>query len=236
MTPALDLDSLVFGWPGAPPFLAIDQLQIERGERVFLQGASGAGKSTLLGLIGGILQPQTGHIRVLGQDMSALSGRARDRFRADHLGVIFQMFNLLPFLGVVENVKLGCQFSPVRRARISGDGREETLALLEALGLDAADMAKRRVGELSVGQQQRVAAARALLGGPELILADEPTSALDAANRDQFLDVLLEQTGKSGAALIFMSHDEALADRFDRRVGLEAIGKPARINPGEGAI
>ena len=227
MTPALVLDSVVFGWPDEPPFLAVDHLEIARGERVFLQGASGSGKSTLLGLVSGILQPQAGRVSVLGQDMAALSGAGRDRFRAEHLGVIFQMFNLLPFLGLVENVLLGCQFSPARRARLGGDARGEARALLGALGLEA-DIAKRRVSDLSVGQQQRVAAARALLGGPELVIADEPTSALDAAHRDQFLDLLLAETARRGTSLIFVSHDNALASRFDRQVALEEINTRAK--------
>ena len=97
MTPALVLDSLGFGWPDQGSLLSIDDLQIAAGERVFLQGVSGSGKSTLLGLIAGIYLPQSGQVSVLGQDLSQLSGRARDRFRAEHIGVIFQMFNLLPF-------------------------------------------------------------------------------------------------------------------------------------------
>ena len=228
MTPALVLDSVVFGWPDETPFLAVDHLEIGRGERVFLQGASGSGKSTLLGLVSGILQPQAGRVSVLGQDMAALSGAGRDRFRAEHLGVIFQMFNLLPFLGVVENVLLGCQFSAGRRAKLGGNVRGEALALLDALGLDGEDMARRRVADLSVGQQQRVAAARALLGGPELVIADEPTSALDAAHRDQFLDLLLAETERRGTSLIFVSHDNALASRFDRQVVLEEINTQAK--------
>jgi putative ABC transport system ATP-binding protein len=228
MTPALIVNSMQFGWPKAGPILAVDHLEVGRGERVFLQGASGSGKSTFLGLVGGILQPQSGQVSVLGQDLGRLSGRARDRFRADHLGVVFQMFNLLPFLGVVENVLLGCQFSAVRRARLKGSGRMAATALLEALGLDLADIERRRVADLSVGQQQRVAAARALLGGPELIIADEPTSALDATNRDQFLGVLLDEVARSGASLIFVSHDDAFADQFDRRVALEDINSLAQ--------
>jgi len=235
MTPALVLDSLLFGWPNRTPCLAVDHLEIDAGEFVFLQGASGSGKSTLLGLTSGILEPQTGQVSVLGQDLAGLSGRARDQFRAEHLGVIFQMFNLLPFLGIVENVLLGCQFSAKRRAKLAGDGRTEALALLEALGLDAAEVASRRVGDLSVGQQQRVAAARALLGSPELVIADEPTSALDTANRDQFLDVLLSQTRRSGASLIFVSHDGAMAERFDRQIVLEEINSLAGRS-GEGVL
>ena len=223
MTPALVLDSVSFGWPDQGALLSIDNLQIAAGERVFLQGESGSGKSTLLGLIAGIYPPQAGQVSLLGQDLNQLSGRGRDRFRAEHVGVIFQMFNLLPFLGVVENVLLGCQFSPRRRARLEGDGRAEAAELLGQLGLDTETIGRQQVGDLSVGQQQRVAAARALLGGPEVILADEPTSALDAGHRDQFLDVLLAQTARSGASLVFVSHDAALAGKFDTQLDLSRL-------------
>lgn len=228
MTPALVLESVEFGWPDVPSFLAIDHLRIDAGERVFLRGESGSGKSTLLSLVAGILQARSGQVNVLGSDMAALSGRARDRLRAQHLGVIFQMFNLLPFLGVTENVLLGCQFSPERRARLAGDERGAALRLLKQLGLDDETIARRRVGDLSVGQQQRVAAARALLGGPKLVIADEPTSALDTDHRDQFLDVLLAETERSGASLLFVSHDGRLARYFDRQLDLADLNTLAK--------
>lgn len=224
--PLLEIESLQFTWPG-DRIAVIDELNLEmaRGQRVFLAGASGSGKSTLLALIGGLVAPASGQIRFAGQDLSLLSRAARDRFRADHLGVIFQQFNLLPWLDPVANVLLGCQFSPARRRR-AGDPRRAACDLLSAMGL-AEDRWSRRADELSVGQQQRVAAARALIGQPDLVLADEPTSALDADRRDGFVDLLFDQAARAGSAVLFVSHDRALATRFDAALELAAIHAPA---------
>jgi putative ABC transport system ATP-binding protein len=113
--PLIRLETLRFGWPGQPvPLLQIDRLALARGERLFLHGASGSGKSTLLGLIAGVLAPQSGAIEVLGQNLNELGAAARDRFRADHFGIVFQQFNLIPYLSVIENVTLPCRFSAER--------------------------------------------------------------------------------------------------------------------------
>ena len=110
------LSDLVYAWPGQPPLLDVKSFELMPGERLFLRGPSGSGKSTLLGLIAGVLEAQSGEINVLGQDLATLSGSQRDRVRADHLGVIFQMFNLVPYLTVVQNVMLPCRFSARRRS------------------------------------------------------------------------------------------------------------------------
>jgi putative ABC transport system ATP-binding protein len=198
---------------------------LARGERVFLKGASGSGKSTLLGLIAGVLQPDSGSLHVLGTPLSDLSAPDRDRFRAAHLGVVFQMFNLLPYLPVGANVTLPCRFSAARAtaAQDAGGVESEARRLLSRLGLDTADVWDRRAAELSVGQQQRVAAARALIGGPGLILADEPTSALDADSRDSFIALLKDECQASNAALLFVSHDGGLAGHFDRALDLSEL-------------
>lgn len=222
--PILSIKSLRFTWPGdAAPILSGLDLKIAPGERVFLAGASGSGKSTLLALIGGLVAPTAGTIRFSGRDLAGLSRAARDRFRADHLGVIFQQFNLLPWLDAVANVRLGCQFSPARRQR-AGNADSTARELLSAMGL-APDRWTRRADELSVGQQQRVAAARALIGQPDLVLADEPTSALDADRRDTFIELLFAQAERAGSAVLFVSHDRALAEKFDTTLELDAINK-----------
>lgn len=222
--PVIEISGLRFAWPQAPgPLLAIDRFTLMAGERLFLRGPSGSGKSTLLGLISGVLEPQDGDIRVLGQELGALSGPARDRMRADHLGIIFQLFNLVPYLSVIGNVTLPIRFSKRRRTAIEGEPAAEARRLLARLGLDDEAMLKRRVIDLSVGQQQRVAAARALIGAPEIVIADEPTSALDADTRDRFINLLSEEAARTGAALLFVSHDAALAPLFDRAVDLETI-------------
>ena len=222
--PAISVRDLRFAWPGNPVLLDVAAFDLSRGERLFLRGPSGSGKSTLLGLIAGVLEPQAGTIEVLGEDMAALSGSKRDRLRADGLGVIFQLFNLVPYLSVVQNVTLPCRFSSARRAA-AGDPPEEARRLLARLGLSDEKLLARPVTELSVGQQQRVAVARALIGGPKLLIADEPTSALDANARDNFIALLNEEAARSGAALLFVSHDGALASHFDRSLDLSEINR-----------
>lgn len=222
VVPLLKIESLGFCWPGdSEPVIDGLDLQIEPGQRVFLAGASGSGKSTLLALIGGLVTPAGGRIRFAGQDLATLSRARRDRFRADHLGVIFQQFNLLPWLDPVANVLLGCQFSPARRKR-AGTPERAARDLLAAMGL-AEDRWTRRADELSVGQQQRVAAARALIGQPDLVLADEPTSALDADRRDVFIELLFAQAERAGSAILFVSHDRELANRFDATLELAEL-------------
>lgn len=226
--PAIDIESVEFGWRPAERLLYIERLTIGRGERVFLRGPSGSGKSTLLGLIGGVLVPRGGSVRLLGAELTRLGASARDRFRGEHVGFVFQMFNLIPYLGVLENVVLPAQFSPARGRRIpGGDLRAEALRLLEALGLAAREIIERPVTELSIGQQQRVAAARALLGRPEIIVADEPTSALDADARAGFLELLMSECRSIGATLLFVSHDVSLGALFDRSLSMSEINRLA---------
>ena len=221
----LRVDDLRFGYQPHTPVISIDGLSVARGESVFLRGPSGSGKSTLLSLIGGILTPDSGEVHVCGHDMAGAGPVARDRIRARHLGIIFQQLNLLPYLDVVGNVTLACRFSRAREraaAAQHGTVRAAALRLLSALGLPD-DHLGRPVASLSVGQQQRVAVARALIGAPDLVIADEPTSALDADNRDRFIELLDARRRDTGCALLFVSHDEALAGHFDRAVDLSAI-------------
>ena len=221
----LSLANVRFGWPGEPNLLEIERFELAPGERVFLHGPSGSGKSTLLGLIAGIHLPQAGHIQLHGQDLVGLSASQRDRIRGSEIGYVFQQFNLVPYLSVLENVLLPLTFSSVRRARSAANGvpAEQALQLMQALGL-AAELADRAPGKLSVGQQQRVAVARALLGSPPLVICDEPTSALDTEARDDFLDLLIGSVEASNAALIFVSHDPGLADHFSRELRLQGGG------------
>jgi len=220
-----------FAWPGRDAFsLAVESFAVARGARLLLVGPSGAGKSTLLNLLCGVVSPQQGAIRVLGTELGALTQGGRDRFRAEHFGVIFQMFNLLPYGTVLDNVLLPLSFAPGRRARAAraGPPADEARALLRALGLEEALHDGPAAASLSVGQQQRVAAARALIGAPEIVVADEPTSALDAARQREFLDLLFDQTQRAGATLIMVSHDVALAARFDRVAALDDIAVARR--------
>ncbi len=228
-TRIVDLRDVSFAWSKQSPFeLMIDAFGVERGERVLLVGPSGSGKSTLLGLLCGSLVPDAGRVTILNEDLGAKSGAARDRFRAEHIGVIFQMFNLLPYLSILDNVLLPLSFAPIRRKRASAQRRPDAEAerLLESLGLDLKALAQ-SVAELSVGQQQRVAAARALIGTPELVIADEPTSALDRDRQEAFLSLLFAELERGGSTLIMVSHEERFQNRFDRVVQLEDIKRTA---------
>lgn len=226
--PIVRIDDLRFTWPAqAAACLSIAELVVDAGERIFIYGPSGSGKSTLLALLGGVLTPQRGSVSVLGADLGGMRPSLRDRFRSDHVGFLFQLFNLVPYLSVIENVMLPCRFSARRRAQAVAAGnsvRGEALRLLSHLDIDSSLLA-RRVTELSVGQQQRVAAARALLGRPEIVVADEPTSALDADRQQAFLQLLLHECDAAGATLLFVSHDRRLARAFTREIDLAAINR-----------
>ena len=220
---AIAISGLRFGYGSDDDILAIDELRIESSQRIFLFGPSGCGKSSLLGIIGGVLVPRDGKVDVLGEDLSAMKGAARDRVRADHVGFIFQQFNLVPYLSVVENVCLPCRYSQrrLKRAASADDSLEQSAArLLSSLGIDEG-LRSRRSTDLSVGQQQRVAAARALIGQPELIIADEPTSSLDADRRREFIDLLLSECERANSTVIFVSHDASLASHFDASIDLQ---------------
>ncbi|ADE55649.1 ABC transporter ATP-binding protein [Coraliomargarita akajimensis] len=221
------IENLKYRWQTALPLtLDIEELKVARGETLFIQGPSGCGKSTLLNLAAGVLKPESGSICILNTDLSSLQSTQRDRVRADHIGFIFQLFNLIPYLSVLENVCLPCRFSDRRKSRAtseSGSVQQEALRLLSLLEMDS--LLKRPVTELSVGQQQRVAAARALMGSPELIIADEPTSALDLNLRDRFVDLLFNEVERTQASMLFVSHDQSIGERFKRSLSLTAINR-----------
>jgi putative ABC transport system ATP-binding protein len=224
----IELKDLRFAWPRADrDCLAIDELQLASGQTLFVHGPSGCGKSTLLSLLAGVLLPREGTVSLAGRSWASRPAARRAAFRADHVGYLVQQFNLLPWLNVIDNVLLGCRFSNSRAARAtqrSGSPVAQARSLLQRVGLEAG-LWHRDARELSVGQQQRVAAARALIGAPEVVIADEPTSALDAALRDGFMAVLLGECRAAGSTLVFVSHDERLAARFDRAVSLPGLNR-----------
>ena len=227
--PVIEIDDLSFSWSaGFAPLLEIAQLAIQAGEKVFIEGPSGSGKSTLLNLLAGVLVPGRGEVRVLGRRMTTTGSADRDRFRADHIGVIFQMFNLIPYLSVTENVTLPCRFSKrkLRKTIARGGGpAEQAKQLLSALNLADPELLRRPVTDLSVGQQQRVAAARALIGAPDIVIADEPTSSLDAGHRESFIKLLFQECEQAGTTLVFVSHDGSLSRFFDRSLALQSLNK-----------
>jgi putative ABC transport system ATP-binding protein len=228
----IELEQLKFSWPGdSEPTLSIERWSVRAGEQVFLQGASGSGKSTLLSLLSGVQTNYRGSVKLLGQEWRLLSGPQRDRFRAQHIGLIFQQFNLLPYLNAIENVCLPLQFASgatfafaSKSSRQDKNAQETAKSLLVSLGVSA-DLHSKSARLLSVGQQQRVAAARAMIGKPELILADEPTSALDHTNQMQFIDQLMSLAGRQNTAIVFVSHDERLAQYFSRTVHLSQLNR-----------
>ncbi|MET0013139.1 MAG: ABC transporter ATP-binding protein [Sedimenticola sp.] len=226
-TPALQIRDLRFRWrPDLPEVLQIRELTVAHGERIFIRGASGSGKSTLLALLAGVNLPSGGDIQVLGEKIGRLSGSRRDHFRSDHIGFVFQMFNLIPYLSVLENVTLPCRFSRLRREKAMRSGgtlHDEAIRLLSHLGMADDELIHRPVTELSVGQQQRVATARALIGAPEIIIADEPTSALDSDMRHAFIRLMFQECDETGSTLLFVSHDRQLESLFQHHITLEEI-------------
>lgn len=230
--PAVVLRGLRHRWPGArDDTLRIDGLLLRRGASLFVRGPSGCGKSTLLSLLAGVHAAAAGRVEVLGQDLAALSAAQRDALRGDRLGIVFQQFNLLPYLSALDNVLLPCRLSRRRALAAGGSAAEQQAAacrLLDGMALPRG-LWRQPASRLSIGQQQRVAAARALIGRPELVLADEPTSALDADLRDRFVALLTAQCADAGAALVFVSHDRALAPHFAQVMDLAPGAAPQRL-------
>lgn len=229
-TPLIEISQLGFSWPGQAELLDIPSFNLQAGASLFLKGPSGSGKTTLLGLLGGVQQPNRGQVSLLGTDLGKLSSSARDHFRVDHTGYIFQQFNLLPFLPVLENVLLPCRFSKNRAKRATqryGSIEQAATRLLAELGIRS-ELLTRRADSLSIGQQQRVAAARALIGQPELVIADEPTSALDTDSREAFIHLLFSECREAGSSLLFVSHDQSLAPLFDHSLSLSDLNRASR--------
>lgn len=232
MVQSVDLTDVKFQWRADQPvILDIPAFSVAAGERIFVSGASGSGKTTLLNLLGGVALPQTGSVAVGDRRLDQLSSSARDIFRADHIGFIFQSFNLVPYLSLVENALLPCRFSDIRAGRAverSGSAEEDARRLLARMGLDVDELSGRPVTDLSIGQQQRVAAARALVGNPGLVIADEPTSSLDEDARTMFLDLLFGEIDADAQTLIFVSHDRRLEPLFDGHVSLSEVNRASR--------
>lgn len=230
MMNVIELNQLKFRWKKTDPLtLAIESLVIRKGEKVFLKGESGSGKSTLLSLLTGVNRPQTGSIKILGTDITQLSQGHCDSFRADHIGYIFQQFNLIPYLSVIENVLLSCRFSKRRSAGSDRENLAKAAQLLQHLDIGD-EYFSRNVTQLSIGQQQRVAAARALIGAPEIIIADEPCSALDPVNSQRFVKLLMQECEQQDSTLILVSHDEMLSASFDYQLPLADINAATTLN------
>ncbi|MEX0876258.1 MAG: ABC transporter ATP-binding protein [Phycisphaerales bacterium] len=235
--PALSITGLRYRYPRATEdVIAIGSLRLEPGEQAVLSGRSGSGKSTLLHLIAGLMDPVGGRVLIGGVDIHALSGPKRDRFRGRTIGMVFQNHQLLHGFTVLENVLAALMFSRIPRAT----HHERALLLLGSLGINTPSA---RIDELSIGQQQRVAVARAVACSPALVLADEPTAALDPGYAAAAMDMLQDACRTINAALLCVTHDLSLIDRFDRHDRLEdqaaGTGSPASgsvPSPGTGEV
>ncbi len=210
----IELKNVCFKYPQSPESTVINikSWAVNQYERIFLHGPSGCGKSTLLNLLSGILRPSSGEILVLSKRLDLMTNRQLDRFRANHIGYIFQQFNLVPYLNAIDNIRLANQFSKKARGSLL---QENIVNLLSTLGIEDSDYCK-PTEQLSIGQQQRTAIARAMINEPEILIADEPTSSLDKMNRDVFMSELHQMVSETKTTLIFVSHDLSLSDGFDR--------------------
>lgn len=218
----IKIDTVKFYWSKKSNFkIFVPNLEIKKGEKVLLLGESGSGKTTILSLICGFLNPLSGNIFINGKTINQLSSKTKDEYRADNIGIIFQQFNLLPYANVVDNVLLPLYFSKVRSNNVPNK-REKVIELFKQLRLPD-DIIQFKASSLSMGQQQRVAVARALIGNPSLIIADEPTSSLDADAQKIFLDLMFEQISENNSSLLMVSHDRSLSDQFDRLIDINEI-------------
>ena len=218
----IKIDSLRFHWSKKSSFrIYISGFTVKKGEKILLLGESGSGKTTLLSLIAGFLDPLSGEININGKSINSLTSSKKDKFRADNFGIIFQQFNLLPYANIIDNIILPLYFSKRRSTHIK-NRRDVAMTLCRRLKLPD-DIAESKASSLSVGQQQRVAVARALIGNPPLIIADEPTSSLDTETQEKFLDLMFEQIDQNKSTLLMVSHDKSLSRRFDRIINIKDI-------------
>lgn len=226
---AIQLSNVIFSYSEQPdvPVLNIPSWSLSSGEHAFIFGPSGGGKSTLLGLLSGILSVNHGSINILGQSLNTMTRRQRDSFRANHIGYVFQKFNLIPYLNAIDNIKLASYFAKTASPALL---HQEISTLLTTLNMPES-LWKKPVRRLSIGQQQRIAIARALINKPALLIADEPTSSLDQENRDTFMNLLMSAVKKSSTTLLFVSHDMSLSHYFDRVESLDTINQLEPISP-----
>jgi len=203
------------------PELKFPPLNAQIGEKILITGSSGSGKSTFLNLIAGAIKLQTGKLIFDEFNYNAQKSYVIDKFRAEKIGYVFQTLNLIPFLSVFENITLSIKFSKKRAAKVN-NVKDEVKRLLISLGL-AENVLEKKTSNLSIGQQQRVAVCRALLGSPKLFLADEPTSALDNESSKKFMKELFQTFDKNKQIIIIVSHDLRLADSFDRVINFNNV-------------
>ncbi len=215
MHSALKIQNLRFSRPNGYT-LAIEDLEISKGEHTLLCGPSGCGKSTLLNLVAGLLDASSGIITVAGEHVTEAKGARRDAIRGRNIGMVFQTHNLLSGFTAKENLEVALEFS----GHSQPESPTRAIELLKSLGVDRPNA---RIDELSTGEQQRVAVARSLVAKPALVLADEPTASLDPRHAQETIQLLREATAQEGSALIVSSHDPILREEFDRVIDFEDL-------------
>ena len=220
MTPLIRLEDVEFAYGGTDGFrISVPALTFSVGEHAAIVGPSGCGKTTLLSLIAGILRPSAGTVVNQNETVSELTDQARRAFRICNVGLVFQAFELLDYLNVLDNVLLPYRVHP--NLTLNDDVCERASALIDSVGLEG--KAERNIDALSQGEQQRVAVARALVTRPPLVLADEPTGNLDPVTTERIIDLLRAQAEHSNTTIITVTHDHSLLDRFDRVVEFGSI-------------
>jgi len=216
------IESLRFQWSKNNNFkIFVPKLEVGRGKKVLFLGESGSGKTTLLSLICGFLEPLSGSISINDKIISDLTSTNKDAYRSDNIGIIFQQFNLLPYANVIDNIILPLYFSKQRSKKVKNK-INSAMNLCDQLRLPESIL-NQKASNLSVGQQQRVAVARALIGSPSIIVADEPTSSLDTEAQELFLDLMFDQISKNSSTLLMVSHDKSLTNYFDQVIDINEI-------------
>ena len=216
------IESLRFQWSKNNNFkIFVPKLEVGRGKKVLFLGESGSGKTTLLSLICGFLEPLSGSISINDKIISDLTSTNKDAYRSDNIGIIFQQFNLLPYANVIDNIVLPLYFSKQRSKKVENK-INAAMNLCDQLRLPESIL-NQKASNLSVGQQQRVAVARALIGSPSIIVADEPTSSLDTEAQELFLDLMFDQISKNSSTLLMVSHDKSLTNYFDQVIDINEI-------------
>ena len=216
------IESLRFQWSKNSNFkIFVPKLEVGRGKKVLFLGESGSGKTTLLSLICGFLEPLSGSISINDKIISNLTSTNKDAYRSDNIGIIFQQFNLLPYANVIDNIVLPLYFSKQKSKKVENK-INAAMNLCDQLRLPESIL-NQKASNLSVGQQQRVAVARALIGSPSIIVADEPTSSLDTEAQELFLDLMFDQISKNSSTLLMVSHDKSLTNYFDQVIDINEI-------------
>ena len=216
------IESLRFQWSKNNNFkIFVPKLEVGRGKKVLFLGESGSGKTTLLSLICGFLEPLSGSISINDKIISDLTSTNKDAYRSDNIGIIFQQFNLLPYANVIDNIILPLYFSKQRSKKVENK-INAAMNLCDQLRLPESIL-NQKASNLSVGQQQRVAVARALIGSPSIIVADEPTSSLDTEAQELFLDLMFDQISKNSSTLLMVSHDKSLTNYFDQVIDINEV-------------